>query len=649
MNTRRRKLLQILLNTNIWMNGASLADIFRVSARTIRTDIKEINTMIAEYGVRIDSDIKRGYFIEPDQKDILNKNGDSITGKGEDAFPQTPEERENYMLYRLLYMDDYLSTEQLATELFVSKATAYLDLKRIEKKFEQAVGCQLIIDSGVGIKVSGKEKDRRIMITNTIRQTNKYDLTFDSSFYYERKIDPQDVEDQLISIYEMLINQLNRYECSMVDKDMVSLAKEVYISLQRIREGHQIKANDKQPSLLMNIINDFCSSLELRFELTINTYERMFIQDSFNSKRLLSTGHSLTLGSSKENDILEEFLSEVKNEYSLDLGSSENFEKNLKTHLGPMIARIQTNQMENSNVTEQIKKKYPFAYVISTKILPIIYAETNVIISETELSYIALHVAVALDDIFVKKDLLVVCGSGFATARLIKKELNSRLSPYVNQINIISYFEFDNLEPSEIKEEIIVTSVPIHKNIKDKPIILVNPILTLQDLKNLEKVIGNVGTIDDDAREELITYFPKELYRIEKQDKSYLALVKTMVMNLYHHKYIESAEKFYESVLEREKIFSTVLDNGIGIPHPMVSMSRESVVSVAIIPEGLKVDDKTVYIVLLFSVNSKELAKLSVLYDYLEYLAEINYSKPLPEELLNYETMIEFLAKKGEI
>lgn len=647
MDTRRGKILQILLNTNIWINGSTLADIFKVSNRTIRNDIREINQTIQEFDVKIESDTKQGYFIHNEDRKLLSTHLDELLSKQED-FPQTPEERENYILYRLVFEDDFIATETIGSELYVSKGTAYLDIKRLEKTIDTTSSCKLLIDSGVGVKLEGSEASKRLLLSNSIRTSNKYDLSFDCSFYYERKTEPQKAEDCLISIYEMLINELNRHECSMVDKDMISFSKELYISLLRIQNGNNIVESESNEILLTNFINDLCTSIEYRMNVVINQKERMFIQACFNSKRLLTTSNEFVLGTSKEDDIYKQFIQSVNDEYSLNLSSSESFEKNLKTHLSPMVSRIQTNQMEHSSVAEQIKKKYPFAYVISTKIIPIIYEHTAVIISETELSYIALHVAVALDDIFIKKNILVVCGSGFATARLIKKELNSRLSPYVNQINIISYLEYENLEVSNIKEEIIVSSVPI-KNTSDKiPVVIVNPILTIQDIKNVEKVVVGLNESMKNKVNELEKFFPRELYMLTETPNTYLSLVYDMVKNLSKFKYIDNPELFYASVIERETIFSTVLDNGIGIPHPMKSMSRNSVVSVAVIPDGLNVGDKTVYIVLLFSVNSKELDKLSVLYEYLEYFAESNYTRPLPEDLLDYDKMIDYLAKKGD-
>ncbi|CAM3621632.1 HTH domain-containing protein [Erysipelothrix urinaevulpis] len=648
MNTRRRKLLEILLNTNIWMNGPSLAEIFKVSDRTIRTDIKEINLKLEAFDVKIDSESRKGYFINPAAKEKLLKHIKVMSEEDEVGLPQTPSERENYILYRLLYEDEYISTETLAHELFVSKGTAYLDLKRVESKIEGLGQCQLIIDSGIGIKLEGSEQSKRVMIYNTIKQINKYKLTFNSAFLFERKLKPQKAEEELILIYEMLKRELNYYECVMVDKDMISFSKEIFISLLRIDAGYEIIDYPQGPRLLMNIINDLCNRIEMSFEIMLNTNERTFIQNCFNSKRLLEIGTAFSLATSKEQDIFDRFIHIVFEEYELNLNESDNFEAKLLTHLGPLMVRVQSSQMEHSDVPEQIKKKYPFAYVISTKIIPIIYEQTEVIISETELAYISLHVAVALDDLFVKKDMLIVCGSGFATARLIKKELQSKLSPHLNEVNIMPYSEFVVLDHHEIKEEIIVSSVPFSQEIKGKATVLVNPILTPQDLKNVEKVVENFGTIDNNKKEKIETYFPRELYMRRNAPSSYLELIDTMVLNLHKQGYIEDPKAFYNSVIERENTFSTVLDNGISIPHPMMSMSKQSVVSIAVIPEGLKVKDKTVFMILLFSVNSKEVNKLTVMYEYLEYLAELNYTKPLSVELLNYDTLVDFLSRKDE-
>ena len=74
MNRRYREILNIILNTDGCITGNELARLCNVSIRTIRRDIKEINSLLREYNIEVDSSIKKGYFLNKENKDIFKKH-----------------------------------------------------------------------------------------------------------------------------------------------------------------------------------------------------------------------------------------------------------------------------------------------------------------------------------------------------------------------------------------------------------------------------------------------------------------------------------------------------------------------------------------------------------------------------------------------
>ena len=76
------------------------------------------------------------------------------------------------------------------------------------------------------------------------------------------------------------------------------------------------------------------------------------------------------------------------------------------------------------------------------------------------------------------------------------------------------------------------------------------------------------------------------LFDIEAEDK--MDLIKKMVEAFDKEGYLSDKEQFFQNVLEREKVFSTYIDYGIGIPHGKSNGVKEAGVCIARLPEKIQ-------------------------------------------------------------
>ena len=135
LNRRHREILSIILNTDECIIGSELAKLCNVTIRTIRQDIKEINSLLKEYNIEVDSSIKKGYFLNKENKQILKKH--NIIRKVIDyeyitETPNLPMDRQMYILLRLTAKKN-IYVEELAQSLYVSAATINNDIILINK------------------------------------------------------------------------------------------------------------------------------------------------------------------------------------------------------------------------------------------------------------------------------------------------------------------------------------------------------------------------------------------------------------------------------------------------------------------------------------------------------------------------------------
>lgn len=94
----------------------------------------------------------------------------------------------------------------------------------------------------------------------------------------------------------------------------------------------------------------------------------------------------------------------------------------------------------------------------------------------------------------------------------------------------------------------------------------------------------------------------KELIKIPLTGKDRDQSIKELIHILNEKKSITNEESVFQAVLEREKIMTTGVGNGIAIPHCKHNDSPDFVVSLGIKPEGLdfeSIDKKPVKIVFL--------------------------------------------------
>ena len=173
LNRRHRDILNIILNTDACITGNELARICNVTIRTIRSDIKEINDLLKEYHVEIESSIKKGYFLNKENKEILKRN--NVIRKVLDykyiiETPSLPIDRQMYILLKLI-TKKYISVEELTETLYISASTVNNDVAFINKwlKKDLKLGISYSLNEGITLKANEKEKRNIISWVLAIR------------------------------------------------------------------------------------------------------------------------------------------------------------------------------------------------------------------------------------------------------------------------------------------------------------------------------------------------------------------------------------------------------------------------------------------------------------------------------------------------
>lgn len=643
---RQKEIFIYLLNSDIGLSGNELAKIFHVSSRTIRSDIKCLNELLKGHGIRICSSKQQGYFVSQQQRKLgislvkeIFKSEENVT-----KIPSIPSERLAFILFKLTFARDFITMEDFADMLFVSKTTVYLDIKNIIKFLENFPNLELEVSPIKGLKLKGDERAKRFLISNVLKRENKNDqLMLKSSLHYVFTDENLDLNKEILFLYETIINVLNEYGYILTDADLSLLVKDILVDIKRIQMGFFIEENIEK-DLDLTIANAIKEEIEEYFNILLNDKELEYIQQCFNTKRLLNVASKDCVLKEEGEKIVDEFLREVKYKFNIDFMEDTNFRRNLILHLNPMLERIKANYFEDNPFKDQIKINYPFAFEVSMTIVSIIKRKLNIIISESEVSYIALHVAVALDKIHNKTNIAIICGSGLGTAQFVKSKI---VSYYSDQVNILGYFpvyKLDNVLNGDYgKANLIISTIPLTAKI-NIPIVQVNPLITEYDLIRIKRYIGNplITTREMSANGIKEKFFKEGLFQYFDEETDFLNAILKLTEMLKTERYIDDVETFYTSVVRRENLFSTILEDMIAIPHPMESMSKKTIVAVGIFKNPAVYNGKKVKVIFLFAFNAKENENLKLLY---ELLKEIIESKNIIENISQSNNFNDFITK----
>ena len=618
---RQKDLFIYLLNSDIGLSGNELAKIFNVSSRTIRSDIKFLNELIKPYGINICSSSKKGYFILKEHRKIGFTIVEEVFTKENSIskIPNTPSERFAFILYKLIFAENYITMQEFADMLFASKTTIYLDVKNIIKVLDRFSKLKLEISPIKGLKLNGDERSKRLLMSNIFRRekVNK-DLMLSKSFYYAFGREDPNLNREMLFLYNTIINVLNKYGYILTDADLSLLVKDILVSIKRIQLGFTIKEKAGE-KLDLTIAKALQKEVEAHFNILMNDKELEYFQQSFNSKRLLNVTNDNYVLKQEAESIVDEFVNDVLNKFNIDFRENEVFKNNLALHLNPMIERIRDNNFEDNPLKNQIKTNYPLAYEISMLMVPIINKRLNIIINESEISYIALYVSAALDELSYKINIAIVCGSGLGTAQLIRNKILSYFNYQINIIGCYPVYKLDNILRGEYgKVDLIISTIPLNVG-GNIPTIQVNPLINQNDLFKIKQYIDFKGT---NPKERMGIFFRKGLFKYFDEDIDYFSAILELCRMLEAEGFIDNSQVFYKSAIKREKLFSTILDEMVAIPHPMESMSKTTVVAVGIFKNPIIYCGKKVNMIFLLAINAKEDEKLKVLYKMIQGILE---------------------------
>ncbi|MFC0470939.1 BglG family transcription antiterminator [Halalkalibacter kiskunsagensis] len=569
---------------------SNLAETLGVSTRTVRNDIKQINSDLNGIASLV-KEKGKGYrlFIEDEQlfEDLVSQNN------SERVFQDSPNHRIALIMDRLINSEKVYTLDELAFEMNIGRTTLVNELKKASVALE-TYNLKIHGKPNSGMQLSYKELELRFFILDNV---------FD--FLYGNYPLDQDVIDEIVRI-----SNLHDLESTTQTR----LTQFVIVMLDRLLKNHPLKElNEKHERLLdtkdYQIGLELAAALERQLPIKIPKHEVLFMSIPIAGRRTPTNNRTLANVTITEDirNLLELIVEQVGFNKEI-IQENDSFFNDLLFHLTFMLNRLMFGLRLKNPLLADVKEKYPVAFRMAEIAGKVIENKYDLEVSDDELGYIAFYfgVFIAQSEIKVKRlqKAAVICGTGRGTAKLVSIQLQRILN---QNTKIDLYSETEVTQNLLANYDIVFSTVnlPFETN---TPLIMISEIFDensisrkIENVTYMQKLKLKEGSSHDSIVKHLLN---EEKYFTLNSTKSYKENVGKMIDDLVVRGYLDDG--FSERLKKREEKGSMVFDNHIALPHTFNHESNGIQLALGIFPETVMADGKEIKLVFLLGIPEKQ-------------------------------------------
>ncbi|MGX8834294.1 BglG family transcription antiterminator [Amedibacillus sp. YH-ame6] len=617
-NNRMIVFLKLLMNHEGYMKSEELCAGLSISPRTLRDDITKYNIEFRKNGLMIDSKHGTGYRLQIIDESAYHLFIASLLKEEEDSqrlLPVYPEDRINYLIKLLLSNDDYVKLDDVADEIFISRSTLQNDMKEVRERL-RFFHLKLNSKPAYGLRIEGSEMHKRSCISQYFFHTDTMDELFS-------KRNPMNEQQTLIR--DILFETLDETGFRLSDIGFQNLIIHISIALQRVREQsednlelYQDILGTKEYEVAMLLVQ----RLNEAMKVNLKPVETCYIAIHLMGKKTLQYHREYAITQEIE-ELLCTTFDEIQQQYGYDFFSDLELYTVLALHFQPMLNRLRYGLPMQNPLLEDIKSEHHQAFEIAVLSADVITRTLHFSMSESEMGYLALHYALAMERAESKKqkkkNIIVVCASGAGSSQILMYKLRQRFQQQLQDTQVIEMYKLKTIDQSHY--DFILTTVPIPFP-TSIPVIQVQYFLNDADIVQLSDAFleqGDTSVVD--------RYFDDALFFEDIEGKTKEEIITEMITRT--SKVHPLPDMFMASVFEREQIASTEFGNFVAMPHPMKAMCDETFVSVGILKRNIRWVHQQVRYVFLMCVKKDETQSLQQFH---EALATLVTNRSLMQE-----------------
>lgn len=490
MNTRNYTVLKYLKEVGEYVTSEQLSAICHVSTKTILKDIQSLNEDMKVTDNYID--VKPSYGLKLVINDIDAFSDFSAAYRPfQDYFVFSVNEREDWVQKYLIEEDKWIKSEYICEMLFISPSVLSQCLKTIRKSLAQ-YDLKLVQKPHYGMKVEGREFNKRLCLSAIYMTYIDQREDFPGKQFNEEELEV------INTITSVLDNVLTRFEISMSEVSVQNFIIDIFVLLKRVKQGILLKATEKMVIDISRwtesiVAVEIAKEIKKQLDIELGDQEIVSLSIHLASKRIIrhydESIHRI-IQNFDVMQIVDNMLNNIAEQWHIYFTQDRELCSMLTLHLIPLEVRSRYNVVLQNPLTIKIKQQNILAYQLAVSACNQLVDYHGNNLSDEEISYIALHIELALlrKQIKEKKNVLIMSGGGRGTSSILAYQIKELYNKYINEIKMVDYIGIKKYDFSHV--DLLITSAPIKEELPIS-IIEVNYYLTEQDKKKIKNYLDD--------------------------------------------------------------------------------------------------------------------------------------------------------------
>lgn len=491
MRKRSTEILEkLILSNSKSMEVKKLITTYRISLKTLRTDVNEINDFLLEAKMSPTKLNEKEKLILL-EKDIM-KIQDRLNHMDTYSYKMSREERQIYIIAELLMSQDYITMQNLAKKLNVSRNTILNDFETV-KDYCLAFNVNVLMKSSKGIKIECDQKDRNNLLMQIFHDLE--DDYMEKSFFHQLIQRKLGMKIPLEMIKEDLREYMEQQHMLVSDRVFSYVSIYLFVILNRkINKKRRTVEKLTGDTASDNLLNWFADKYEVRINKNdVKDFGRYMKQHDFNISSEQKEINDVELYG-----IIVYFLQMVGEDIECSLQSDTVLIESLLEHIRTL------KNWEDYDFEMPLSDELPIPKEILEKTI-----EKNSIILERYLGYpltkemkesIMIHICAA----FVRNleylnllEVLIVCPGSMATGKYleaqVKNYFNFRVAAVIPSRDVEEFLKSNKID-------FVISTVNVRS--ESVPCVKVQAQLTMNDINAIQNIAFLLGRKENKSENE---------------------------------------------------------------------------------------------------------------------------------------------------
>lgn len=633
---RQIELLKHLFKESEFKPATYFSSTLSISTKTIYGDIEKLNELlltVPNTDIYIEKSPRKGLMLIGNKGNIepiisyLEKNN-SHGYFNNKSRRLTPEYRRLDIVKRCLLNQERVSLEQLSSDYIVSKTSLNKDIEFINHSLDRENVALNVTHKSIVVKGTESQIQRAIKYFLSLyitKQDSHYLNQLMQSFIGDDSF--RQISDLVFEHYESLVQQSSEYYLS-------SLLISISIQLKRLTLGY---STDEEDDLLFNHIrhmqsylmaSNLAKKLENYFTIQFTVNDIKYLSKLFFAHRMID--ESVSADDPFYIEIIRKIIKRVGAIEGIDLSKDTKLFHSLLAHFPPMITRLQKQITIINPILDEIKVEYSKLFSVLWYALSDLERKFDVNLNDHEISFLLIHFQIALDKAADANNIVIICQYGNASSNLILNKVR-QLLPSKDNVEVYSILKLTAEKISNI--DLIITTLDI--NNLNKPVVKISSLLNTKDYQNIIQAYANYVLNKPSNYLEKSSHYPSiakfvtpDLIQLNVEITNKTECLELLIAKLEALGYVHS--NYRNSVLHREEIGDTSIENGIALPHGSPMFVSKSSISMMTLNKPIKWGMIDVSIIIMVSLSEKNINNIN---DVFTEIYEIVTNKQIVSDL----------------